>query len=786
MKHLLLSLLAALAAILPASAADTSDTSLWQLHLAYHDAEHIEAGGTCLYAVFNGNLLVYDTQDQSVTTYDKLTGLSSKGIYNIGWSDEGKCLVILYEDNNIDLLSPDGSIFNLPQLKNYSDATIAPTKLNVSGRWATISTGNGVVLVDVEKQEIRGYYQIGNTRDAAVIGNKLYACLTDKTVIQGSLTDNLYDPTQWQTALSLDINEIASCNNGAYLVSPYHTGNPAEQSGIVFMLPQDDGQPVLTRVSSTWCDHVMVSNGRPVFTGSGTVFTVKEENSLEEDLHTAFGVSILDACYTTDGTWWALTVADSLINYKPDTTTGTPQNTGVSIAGFGPRTDYAFKMYYHGDRLLIASGHMDYTLGQSYDPVITVYENGEWSSFQESGYTLNNSARLANFFDVAQDPADPAHHFVASRSGLLEFRNYQFVQHYNASNSPLHNAAGAPNNPSYCIADALSFDTQGNLFLTNYEATNSILCLTADGQWAELYNSAFTGISTPEKSLIDNDGRLWVTSRRETSACDAGLYCLQYNGTPLDTSDDQSQFRSSAANEDGTTCDFGDTYAITLDNNGQIWFGTANGVFAIEDPASFLTTSFTVYQPKVPRNDGTNYADYLLTGTPVSAIAVDGGNRKWLGTFGSGIYLVSPDGTEVIQQFTTQNSPILSDNIWSLAVSPTDGTLMIGTDIGLCSYRTGITPAASSLQKANIKVSPNPVRPEYQGNVNITGLTDNAEVKIVTTGLQLVARITATGGTAQWDVCSQATGRRVAPGIYYLLITTSDGNTSVAAKIAVI
>lgn len=785
MKQLIILVLSVLTALSPAVAA-TSDNSLWTLHLAYHDAECIVGTDATLYAVFNGNLLMYDTQEPSTTTFDKLTGLSSKGISDIGWSDDEKCLVILYDDNNIDFLDKDGNIFNLPQLKNFSDATITSNKLNVCGHWATISTTDGVVLIDVGKKEVRGYYQIGEARDAVVIGEKIFACLTARSVVQGTLTDNLYDPTQWKTALTLDVNEIAGYGNGAYLVSPYNTGNPTEQSGILFMLPGESGEPSITRVSSTWSDHVSVANGKPLFTGCGLVFSVSNEDYLTEDVKLNLGESLKGATYTTDGTYWILTVSDSLFSYKPDPSTDMLKKTDVTIGGFGPRRDYAFDMHYQGSRLLVAGGYQDYSAGKHFPPTAMAYENGKWTFFQEEGFQLNSNATYSHVYSIAQDPADASHHFVASRTGLLEYRDFLFQEHFNASNSPLENAYGASKDPNYCIVDGLSYDNQGNLFMTNYEADNSLLCLTADGKWAEFAFPSFTGISTPQKTLIDNDGRLWATSRRETSACNAGLFCLQYNGTPLDTSDDQYQFRSSAANEDGTTCEFGDTYDICLDNNGQIWFGTANGVFAVQDPATFLTTSFTVYQPKVPRNDGTNYADYLLTGTPVSAIAVDGGNRKWLGTFGSGIYLVSSDGTEVIDQFTTQNSPILSDNIWTLAVSPDDGTLMIGTDIGICSYRTGITPANAALQKGSIKISPNPVRPEYQGKVNITGLTENAEVKIVSTGSQLVARITATGGTAQWDISSQTTGQRVAPGIYYLLVTTSEGKYSIAAKIAVI
>ena len=187
----------------------------------------------------------------------------------------------------------------------------------------------------------------------------------------------------------------------------------------------------------------------------------------------------------------------------------------------------------------------------------------------------------------------------------------------------------------------------------------------------------------------------------------------------------------------------------------------------------------------MPRNDGTNYADYLLTGVTVHAIAVDGGNRKWLGTIGGGLYLVSADGSEILEHFTTADSPLLSDNIFSLAINEETGELMIGTDAGLCSYRTGVSRAMPTLSKNQIKVYPNPVRPEFNGMVTISGLTDGADVKIVSAGSQLVASGTAVGGSFRWDV-RDASGRRVGSGVYYVMITTADGSTAVAAKFVVI
>ena len=188
----------------------------------------------------------------------------------------------------------------------------------------------------------------------------------------------------------------------------------------------------------------------------------------------------------------------------------------------------------------------------------------------------------------------------------------------------------------------------------------------------------------------------------------------------------------------------------------------------------------------MPRNDGTNYADYLLTGNTVNAIAVDGGNRKWIGTLGAGIYLVNADGSEILAHYTAADSPLLSDNIYDMAIDEQTGRLYITTDCGLCSYETGVTSTEASLNKSNIKVYPNPVRRDFSGNVTVSGLTEGAEVKVLSSGSQLVARGTAVGGSWQWDVTQQGSGSRVAPGVYYIMISTSDGKNSVGTKVLVI
>ena len=187
----------------------------------------------------------------------------------------------------------------------------------------------------------------------------------------------------------------------------------------------------------------------------------------------------------------------------------------------------------------------------------------------------------------------------------------------------------------------------------------------------------------------------------------------------------------------------------------------------------------------VPRNDGTNLGDYLLENTPVTAIAIDGAGRKWIGTQDNGAYLISRDNTEQIHHFTAAETPLLSDRIESIAIDGATGEVFFGTDKGLCSYMADATEPAEKMTKDNVYAYPNPVRPDYTGPITVTGLTYDADVKITTANGSLVAEGRSQGGTFTWDGCDRS-GRRAASGVYMVQTATSTGKKGTVCKIAIV
>ena len=190
-------------------------------------------------------------------------------------------------------------------------------------------------------------------------------------------------------------------------------------------------------------------------------------------------------------------------------------------------------------------------------------------------------------------------------------------------------------------------------------------------------------------------------------------------------------------------------------------------------------------QVKVPRDDGSDRADYLLGGVDINCIAIDGANRKWMGANGSGLYLISADNIREVKHFTRANSPLLSDNVESMAIDGRTGRLFIGTDKGLCSYVADATEPAGEMRQDSVYAYPNPVRPDYSGPITITGLSFDADVKIATADGTLVHQGRSLGVSYTWDGRDRQ-GRRVASGVYTVFTATADGKKGTVCKIAIV
>ena len=259
-----------------------------------------------------------------------------------------------------------------------------------------------------------------------------------------------------------------------------------------------------------------------------------------------------------------------------------------------------------------------------------------------------------------------------------------------------------------------------------------------------------------------------------------GLFILDDNKTPDVFSDDK--FKKLLV-QDTENQPISFVFSIAEDLDGNIWVGTDQGPVIYFNPEKVFDADLKASRIKIPKNDGTNLADYLLKTETITSIAVDGANRKWLGTASSGVYLLSADGTTQIKNFNELNSPLLSNSIVSLAVDNKTGEVWFGTSKGVQSFRGDATTGGEKFTK--VYSFPNPVREDFKGNVTITGLIKDSEIRITDISGNLVYSTVSDGGQATWDL-NTYNGHRVATGVYLIFCASKDGSQSYVTKMLVI
>jgi len=612
----------------------------WQNHLAYHEVQNICDAGNHLFVLASNGLYLYNKNDQSITTYDKVNGLSDTYITHIAWNPQAKRLIIVYQNSNIDLIDTNGKVTNISAIYSKTmtdDKTV--TKITIDGIYAWLHCSFGYVKVNMQQAEI---------------------------------TDT------------------------------YTTSHPDYPTSLPSYDEQKDYEQNISLVSTL----------------------------------------------------------------SPD----------------GPKYNYFYESRFYNDKLYTTGGFfLSGFPDLQYPGIVQVYDETNWTVYEEgienkTGYSYVD----INCIDV--DPTDNSHVFAGGRCGLYEFQNGRLLKYYNQDNSPLKGAVdrGKTLGNDFILIHGIKFDTTGNLWVLNSQAKDvNLLKLKKGGSWEDhsqkmLQSDGETGLQAMRSMMFDSRGLLWFVNSNWN---DPAVVCF-------DPSSDGIVKYDTFVNQDGTRYDVRYVNSVCEDHDGHIWVGTSSGVFYI-DKKEIGQDSVTFYQVKVPRNDGTNYVDYLLNNVYINHIAIDGGNRKWCSTTGSGVFLISADNMTQIHNFKEDNSKLLSNTIYSAAINNKKGRVYFLTDRGLCSYLSDATEPQEEMTKDNVYAYPNPVTPDFTGLITVVGLSYDADIKITSSNGALIAEGRSNGGTFTWDG-NDSNGKRVASGIYMVMAATSDGKKGTVCKIAVI
>ena len=745
----------------------------WKLHTAYCDATYCQIVGSKIYVLASGSLFTYDKEDGEVYTYDRINELSDYDITHIAYCKEIEALVIIYRNANIDILYSNGYVYNISDFKSK----ILPNKningLYINGSTAYISTGFGIVQLNLDKLEFTNTYNIGyNTYCSYIYDNHLYIG-TENGIYKGAINDNLLDKANWSKINDSKISEL-NVFNGKLICFIDKKG--------VFYINNNTLESIVTVSATRTYKYSYIKNDK-IYIGWEGILTIVESNNSYKHYSTTSGTSFLAA----DGdVLWNCRGIKGLVESK--IIDGKLTDGENYILPNSPVRNYCeYMRFVSDDKLLVAGGTLNYFDITFYPGTLMEYDytNNKWTNLPEEKMREQTGVKYVNMCSIDEDPTEPGHYFAGSfGQGLYEFRNNELVAHYNHKNSPLESPIPAtnPSSVNYVRVPRVEFDNEGNLWVVNTHSENIVKVRKKDGTWQSLYYKDIANAETMIEIMVDSRGWLWLTSLQGGDG--PGLFCAKMNNTPFDTSDDQTKrWLNKITNQDGTSYTINQVYTIKEDKKGEIWVGTDAGMFVIKNPEKFFDDGIFT-QIKVPRNDGTGLADYLFSGAIVTAIETDGADRKWVGTMNNGIYLVSADGLEMIHHFTTENSILPSNDIKSIAINNKSGEVFIGTANGIVSYMSDATVPEATLQESSVHAYPNPVKASYSGNISIVGLTYDCELKIVDAAGYLITEGTSTGGQFTWNG-RNAKGEKVASGVYYVLMYDENGDESLATKILI-
>ncbi len=761
-------------------------------------------------------LFCLEKESGEVRPYNTLNFLSHNIIRNASYNAQRRYLLIVYDDFTIDLLDDDGNAHTITGLKNFSTSStknVRSISFDPERNRAYLATDFGFVAIDDKKHEVAesGIYNtpvdnIVRTADRLIINRegKLYWNSADSnhsslstfrqaTWADGDSVMNLValSPTKCIFSKNLDGTET-------HYILTFTPGveNP-KRSGIGSFQGADiaenrDGL-LLTRTSQ------LVQIDRT--TGARTFLPRRSDDYAVKcgswDTRDVYYATPRDGFYSlrrNDKNEYTMTSEPARPNapaaFRSDNFLYTPK-FGMLVNTHGISQSF--------------SEHQAYNF-----VLLSSLKDGEWEMHGIPYLDYSQRARVLNPTGMAQDPDDPDVIYMGSTlNGMIRYNitDYSDVLHITRSNdSPEmegHVSAIEPYPHWTTFFPLLNprFDKNGNLVVAHVETP------------AEDFYDAEIWIWTPEDRKASKDAASYRPMKRlkinnlnpQKSAIALPLASSASNGMVMflpirsyrrniaiydhkntieDESDDRVAMMKELYDNDGSvTYDY--LYCAVEDPaTGLVWVGTSNGVFTF-NPADAFTNPGKISRIKVSRNDGTSLADYLLSGISVNHIAIDGKGRKWFSLPSGGIVVTSADGKTILEEISSDNSMLPSDIVYATCYNPERNSMMIGTSAGICEYF--LSSAGGNSSESDVKIYPNPVRPDYYGWVTIEGLEDDALVKIADAAGNIVCELgPASGGRLQWDAAGRDRNR-VASGVYYILASSGKdgGNYSAVGKVLV-
>ncbi len=774
-------ILAALAAL----AAGAQNNGMWKAHPKYLGTE-----ATCLvdardkaFFIASNQLYAFDKTTLEVQALNKETGLNDINTTGLFRNAREHYTVVTYKNSNIDVVRDDGTVVNIPDLKDaifncakgINDVTFSQGKM-------LVATQFGLVIIDGGTMQVKDtYYYNRNLTSAIQCGQALIVSTEDGIFYdQRSNHDNFDAFTA--TGMNYTNAHFFPINNNKFFL------RSDEELDVVSLEVTDGINYEVTLVTGGAANYIQEMPGGFLanFYGSKSYYTFNEEG--ENATRVSATAEYFSCDPAGDGTVWAM--GANGVHKKGVSKYYAPNGWGITVNAFYGAYNPGNGCYYvcrTTDNAILGSANSKPTAAKT---EIWRYDGSKWKNVTPVGAPTDCGA--GNYW-LAFEPGQECSYFYSTRGAsyvnpvtgtsstrfgaIVHVVNDTVKTVYDGRNKSATVLANAP----LVFMNALALDNDGNLWGVQPFPSRTV---DSSGPYAVVLPK--DKLHDPNVTLSDwilpNVTGLTGDNKRSTMAVSRGtnikvfsiggyekpVYIWDDGGDPSNPNIRAASY-TSIPDTDGTMTEWTWMRCVVPDTLGNIWVGFSDGFFYF-NPTEAFNADFKVHHPKLKGETG-----YFLDGEDVICIAVDGQNRKWLGTANQGVVLVSEDGTELLAQFDATNSLLPSSYIYSITYLPNSNSIMVVTDQGIAQYYYEAPSGVETYD--NVLAYPNPVTPDFTGYVTISGLVKDSYVTITDRKGNTVAQLQASGTTVHWDACD-ADGSRLETGVYNVFAGPSETEMS--------
>ena len=753
------------------------ETGSWRLHTATMRALDIAQDDEFVYTAYENGLMKYHLASKEKTLLNKMNGLSDILLSCIYYDTLDQALYIGYKNGNIDKISGN-TVINIPAIKLASIS--GSKKINRFYRFGTtvyVATDFGVVLVNPLKNEIKDTYYPTNSVQPIVdieIKDQQILALSPSKLFIGNIEDVLLPSPQGWTQ---DIRVPMVFN------STYAAIEKVNEEVFVLQKSNAFGNDTILKLTPTefvYFDYYSVGleianlthheNNLDVL-ADGALLTYNSSGQLiESALSFYLGIYFRpnQMVVLENGEKW---MADEFSG--PIRVIGAYSYEKVTYPG-PPRNDF-YAMDWNKGKLAIASGRLEFKSPGFLRHGYYLFQDENWSYNDNTTLSQWQGIDIHDFIDISVNPKNPEEVAVSTYSAFpVSIINTadNSCSVYDQTNSPIQLSLAGN---GWSLASDVCYDTKGNLWVLNGWSDRPLVVKRADNTWSAFDCGVEARNKYTTRMVSDKDQNLWFAT--ETN----GLFGYNYSET-LDNIGDDFHINLTTGDYSGALPSENVT-ALAVDLDGELWIGTDAGFAVLYNTTGSFTANPGDYNAQRIKVRFEGNVEYVLGSTHITDIEVDGGNRKWIATAGAGLVLLSSDGSEIISQFTKENSALISNNIYDIKMNQETGELFIITDLGLVSYRSDASQ--DDADYSSTKVFPNPVRPGYEGLITIQGIRYDSDVKVTDVSGNLIFKTTSNGGTATWDG-KRVDGTKVESGVYLIWTATNEGSSNKVGKVVVV